>query len=109
MTAEHMMEHYFASELLVSNYDKKGTPRLRVSLRTRDYKFMSPNGDLVHLVEMILKRQNGDLVKLEYPRISKGTSQGNYTPHYINVPTTEVEKYGFKPNEPVAVTVKWLV
>jgi hypothetical protein len=44
---------------------------------------------------------------MDYPRISKGTTTGKYTPHYITVSASDVKKYGFKPREPVAVHIEW--
>ena len=101
------MEHSFTSKLLVSNWNKSGVPRLRVSVRTRDYEFISYNGDVKYLRKMTVRRTNGEEIVMEYPRISKGTTYGGYTPHYITVPATDVKKYGFEPNEPVAVKIEW--
>lgn len=102
-----MSEHSFTSHLLVSNYNKSGIPRLRVSVTTRDYEFISYNGDVKYLRRMTLKRANGQVVVMDKPRLSKGTTQGKYTPHYISVSAKEVKKYGFKPKEPVAVHIEW--
>jgi len=102
-----MTTHSFTSKLLVSNYNKSGIPRLRVSLYTRDYEFICYNGEVRNLRKMIIKRPSEQVVKIDYPRISKGTSSGAYTPHYITIPATDVKKYGFQPNEPVAVTIEW--
>lgn len=101
------MQHYFASKLLVSNIGKKGIPRLRVSLKTRDWEFISANGEVIFLDRMTVKRANGQIVEVDAPRISKGSKQGKYTPHYITISATKVKKYGFYPNEPVAVTIEW--
>ena len=109
-----MTAHSFTSKLLVSNWNKSGIPRLRVSLYTRDYEFICFNGEVKYLRRMILKRPSGQVVTCEYPRISKGTTSRSpkngskgYTPHYITVSADDVKKYGFKPNEPVEVTVEW--
>lgn len=102
-----MGEHFFTSKLLVSNWNKSGVPRLRVTVRTRDYEYISYNGEVKYLRRMIVKRTDGQTVTMDYPRISKGTTYGKYTPHYITVPASDVKKYGFKPNEPVAVTIEW--
>lgn len=102
-----MSEHSFTSKLLVSNYNKDGVPRLRVSITTRDYDFISYNGEVKYLRKMILKRADGQTIAMDYPRISKGTTTGKYTPHYITVSASDVKKYGFKPREPVAVHIEW--
>ena len=105
-----MSKHTFTSSLLVSNYNKDGVPRLRVSVTTKDYKFMAysqPDGELRYLRRMILKRTSGETITMDYPRISKGTTNGKYTPHYITVSANDVKKHGFKPKEPVVVQVEW--
>ncbi len=102
-----MGKHYFTSQLLVSNYNKEGVPRLRVSVPTSDYRFMSYNGEVKYLRKMTLGRTNGQKVVMQYPRISKGTTNGKYTPHYITVSAKDVKQYGFKAKEPVTVTVEW--
>lgn len=101
------MEHSFTSNLLVSNWNKSGIPRLRVSLRTRDWQFITYQGDVTHLTKMTIKRSDGEVIVMDYARISKGSKQGKYTPHYITVSANDVKKYKFAPNEPVAVTVEW--
>lgn len=105
-----MSEHSFTSHLLVSNYNSSGIPRLRVSLTTRDYEFiraMSNGEEVKYLRRMMVKRGNGQVITMDYPRISKGTTQGKYTPHYITVSASDVKKYGFRPKEPVAVRIEW--
>ena len=102
-----MTTHSFTSKLLVSNWNKSGIPRLRVSVHMRDYEFICYNGEVKYLKKMILRRPSGEVITTEYPRLSKGTSNGKYAPHYITVSASDVKKYGFKPNEPVAVTVEW--
>lgn len=102
-----MSTHSFTSKLLVSNWNKSGIPRLRVSVRKRDYEFICYNGEVKYLRKMIIKRPSGQIVTTEYPRISKGTSTGKYAPHFITVSANDVKKYGFQPNEPVAVTIEW--
>ena len=101
------MQHYFVSKLLVSNWNKKGIPRLRISVKTRDYEFISANGEVRYLRKMTIKRGDGQTILVDYPRISKGTTQGKYTPRYITISASDVKKYGFKPNEPVAVQIEW--
>lgn len=99
--------HNFTSKLLVSNWNKQGIPRLRVSLHIRDYEFITYEGDVKYLRKMTILRTNGQVVEMDYPRISKGTQNGKYVPHYITVSADDVKTYGFKPNEPVSVTVEW--
>lgn len=102
-----MSEHTFTSKLLVSNWNKNGVPRLRVSVRKRDYEFITYNGEVRYLTKMMLRRTSGEVITIDYPRISKGTSTGGYAPHYITIPAKDVIKYGYKPNEPVAVKIEW--
>lgn len=99
--------HYFTSQLLVSNKNKSGIPRLRVSLKTNDYAFICYKKEVKFLRKMTLKRTSGEVVELDYPRISKGSKNGQYIPHYITVSAEDVKKYGFQPKEPVEVTVEW--
>ena len=102
------MKHYFASKLLVSNWGKKGYPRLRVSLKTRDWEFINANGEVTFLKKMtIIRGETGQQITFYDSRISKGSKQGKYTPHYITISAKDVKKYGFKPTESVAVTVEW--
>ena len=107
MEQSRIMNLSFTSKLLVSNWNKSGIPRLRVSVKTRDYEFISYRGEVKHLHKMVLKRTNGEIVTMDYARISKGTKQGKYTPHYITVSADDVKKYDFKPNEAVSVYVEW--
>ena len=103
-----MKQHQFASKLLLTGRNKNGTPRLRVSIGTRDYEFITyTEPDLKYLSSMILKRTNGQEIKIAYPRISKGTTMGKYTPHYISVRTEDVKAYDLQVNEPVMVQIEW--
>ena len=102
-----MGEHSFTSKLLVSNWNKSGIPRLRVAVRKRDYEFISYNGEVKYLKKMIIRRTNGQTITMEDSRISKGTTYGGYTPHFITVSASNVKRYNFRPNEPVAVKIEW--
>lgn len=81
-----MSTHTFTSKLLVSNWNKSGVPRLRVSVHTRDYEFITYGGEVRFLTKMLVKRPNGQVVRIDSPRLSKGTSNGKYAPHYICIP-----------------------
>ena len=102
-----MGQHTFTSKLLVSNWNKSGIPRLRVSVQTKEYDFISYEGEVKYLRKMTVRRTSGQEIEMDYPRISKGTTQGKYTPHYITISASDVKKYDFKPNEPVSVKVEW--
>lgn len=102
-----MPTHNFTSELRLSNWNKKGVPRLRVSVKTADYHWICANGEVRYLRKMILTRKSGEVVVLNYPRISKGTSTGKYSPHYITIPAPDVKQYNFQRNEPVKVELEW--
>ena len=102
-----MGKHNFTSNLRVSNWNKSGIPRLRVSLKTSDYNWICANGEVKYLRKMTLVRKTGQQIEKGYPRISKGTTTGKYTPHYITVSAPDVKKYGFQPNEPVKVYLEW--
>ena len=101
------MNHPFTSQFLVSSKNKEGAPRLRISVPIDDYRFITYLKDVTFLRRMTLTRPTGEVVVLDYPRISKGTTYGNYTPHFISISADDVAKYGFKPKEPVHVVVEW--
>lgn len=103
-----MRSHYFDSHLLVSNRNNKsGIPRLRISIPIRSYEFICNNGEVKFLRGMHVTRANGQVVFMKYPRISKGSKQGNYVPHYITISAKDVQTYGFQPKESVHVVVEW--
>ncbi len=102
-----MSTHSFTSKLLVSNWNKSGIPRLRVTVHKCDYDFICYQEEVRYFKKMILKRTSGEIVETLGPRLSKGATTGKYAPHYITVSADDVKKHGFKPNEPVAVTVEW--
>lgn len=102
-----MKQHQFASKLLLTGRNKNGVPRLRVSIGKRDYEFITYNEPVKYLNNMIIKRTNGQEIKIPYPRISKGTTMGKYTPHYITVRVEDVQTYNLQVNEPVMVQIEW--
>ena len=102
-----MGEHTFTSRLLLTGKTKNGRSRLRVSVGIRDYEYITHNEDVVYFTDMEIKRSNGEIVKVHYPKISKGSTLGSYTPHYITVPIEDVINNDLKVKEPVVVKVKW--
>lgn len=102
-----MTTHTFTSKLLVAGKAKDGNNRLRVSLGIRDYEFVSYDKEMLYFENMNVKRTTGETFDVKYPRISKGTKLGKYTPHYITIPYDVVLEHDLKVYEPVVVTLEW--
>lgn len=80
---------------------------MRIPIKTEHYNYISYQKEVKFLRRMTLKCPGREPIILDYPRISKGTTYGKYTPHFITVSASDVRKYGFKVKEPVRVVVEW--